>query len=76
MFVLTPGGAQLDSILGKIHPERLVLSENLFFIVAGCDMTMLELRSGMCLASTQRTRLMAFVAGNWEQKRSGLSSHV
>jgi len=41
MLVLTPGGAQLDSILGKIHPERLVLPESLFFVAASCDMASL-----------------------------------
>ena len=42
ILVLTPGGAQLDSILGKIHPERLALPESLFFIAARCDMASLE----------------------------------
>ena len=41
MLVLTPGGAQLDSILGKIHPEGLALPESLYFIAASCDMTSL-----------------------------------
>jgi hypothetical protein len=31
ILVLEPGGAQLDCILGKIHPARLALAEAFLF---------------------------------------------
>jgi hypothetical protein len=62
ILVLTPGGAQLDSILGKIHPGRLALLETFFFIAVSCDMAVCELvwkqsRSDLRLLSVSRDLL-------------------
>lgn len=68
MLVLIPGGAQLDSILGKIHPEGLAFSESLFFIAASCDMTTFESEDRVDLALIRRPHVVGFCSQRLEGK--------